>query len=609
MKATLIAMTWTVDEVRETIQRLRERAGDFTDIAVKSGHGGTPDLGETLSAFGNMPEGGTIILGLAENDNFASVGVHDVQLIMQGIAAQARTAVKPPVQLAFTEVRIDDRPIVIADVRGLPLKDRPCMHAGRAYLRQADGDYPLSLHELQQIERLKLANTERPRDDLRPVDGTTEGDLDPALRAAFITSVRSSSARLSGVDDTTLLRRKCVLEANGPRLTLAGLYALGQYPQQFEPSLSITAAVQLPSSALARTRDLLHLDGPLPDMLDQALDWTRRNTSTQIRYDATGHARDEYEFPARAVRELVANALVHRDLSAITDGKRVEIRLTEKDLVVSSPGGLRGITVRQLGDPFGKSAVNQFLYEITKFTWTRDGARVIEGEGGGIREIRSSLQSAGLRPPVFHDTGVGFIARVPRHAFLASDDLGWLADISHSHRLSDLQRNLLVRLRHGDSLTNRDVRRLAGTDDPAIARTALSGLVAAGLAHKHGSGRGTEYRLAGETAEALDQLRIEIEPPARSVAAGLDNDLTVRTGEAGSFPDPSHITKHGRIIYECLSSPRTLAELTFATSLDAGQVRYAIRRLIAAGLLEMSGEQGKRGTTYARTHQRSGRSQ
>ena len=407
-------MAWDSERVTALLRELRERGGDFTNVEVKRAKGGAPNLAETLSSFGNMPDGGTIVLGLDESRSFAVTGIDDLQTMQQAVASQARNSVTPPIQVTFHPVDIDGSTVLFVDVPGLPLDARPCRAGGRAYLRQADGDYEMSPHELQQLERTKLSGLEHPADDLRPIDGSSTDDLDEDLRASFLASVRASSPRLAAMDDRHILRAKGVLEPRGERLTLAGLITLGRYPQQFLPSIAVTAAVQLPRGAGARTQDLAHLDGPLSDMLDAAIDWVRRNTSTRIRYDELGHARDEEEFPVRAVRELIANALVHRDLGPLTSGKRVEIRLTDTDLIVSNPGGLRGLTVRNLGDIRGKAAVNEFVYELAKFARTRDGARIIEGEGGGVREVRAALADAGMADPVFHDTGVSFVARLPR---------------------------------------------------------------------------------------------------------------------------------------------------------------------------------------------------
>lgn len=57
--------------------------------------------------------------------------------------------------------------------------------------------------------------------------------LDPQPVGAFVSAVRAGSRRLRDVDERTLLRRRCVLEPEGDRVTLADLYALGEYPQQY----------------------------------------------------------------------------------------------------------------------------------------------------------------------------------------------------------------------------------------------------------------------------------------------------------------------------------------------------------------------------------------
>jgi DNA-binding transcriptional MerR regulator len=63
----------------------------------------------------------------------------------------------------------------------------------------------------------------------------------------------------------------------------------------------------------------------------------------------------------------------------------------------------------------GKSAVNEFLYDVGRLVTTRNGHRLIEGEGGGIREAQDVLPEAGLPAPLFIDTGVSFTAIIYRH--------------------------------------------------------------------------------------------------------------------------------------------------------------------------------------------------
>ena len=58
-----------------------------------------------------------------------------------------------------------------------------------------------------------------------------------------------------------------------------------------------------------------------------------------------GRSGTEFSIPLVAVREVVANALVHRDLSDATAGRAVELRLTDQGMVLTSPGGLWGLSV------------------------------------------------------------------------------------------------------------------------------------------------------------------------------------------------------------------------------------------------------------------------
>ncbi|HRW18393.1 MAG TPA: ATP-binding protein [Dermatophilaceae bacterium] len=576
------------------LEELRARGGDTTDVEVKLGAGGCPTLGPTLSAFGNLPTGGTIILGLDEARDFEPVGVPDPTALEAGIASQARNAVTPPVQVSFERVDVDGVVVVVASVSPLAQSARPCTYGGNAYLRQADGDYVMSDPEVQQI----LSMRDRPRFDKVPVTGSRLADLDPDLTSDYIAAVRGATRRLAGATDEEVLRHKGVVADRGIELTVAGLYALGAYPQQFAPSLSITAAVHLDPRTGARTRDLGHLDGPIPVLLDEAMAWVARNTRTTIRYDDRGHARDVEEIPAVAVRELVANSLVHRDLSPHTQGKRVEMRMTQDHLVISNPGGLWGINQAQLGMPAGKSAVNEFLYEICKLVRTDTGARVIEGEGGGIRDARRAITSANLQPPRFYDRGVSFTVLIPRHSLISERDVLWLNRLDPGGQLSEVQRRVAVSMRHGETWTNSQVRQEFAPLDSTVARTELQGLVTAGVATATGERGQTTYSLADTLALELPTTgspRITVHPSPAPAASMPTLDPEPLAG-----PDQS-VTRLAPQLWSGLAGgPTTLRDLVARTGLTSNQVRYALAKLVDHGWVEVNGGWGRRGTTYRR---------
>ncbi len=554
-------------DVAAVIDILRAEGSDIADIEAKRALGGYPeDLAPTLSAFGNMPGGGVIVLGLNEQDGFAVSGVYDASDVQRRLAAQARDAVVPPLQVAFESVEIEERPVVVARVRELPSAHKPCevTSTGRAYLRSYDGDYELS----EQERAAFVAERGTTRYDRDAVDETAPDDLDPALTTTYLTTCRSRSPRLAAMDDEAILLHTRVL-APGGELTLGGLYALGSYPQRYVPTLSVSARVARRPGDPPGTRstDISHFDGPLPDLLDQALTWVRRNTSTRVRFGEDGHGRDEPAYPVEAVRELVANALVHRDLGPHALGDRVHLVLEADRLVVTNPGGLFGLTVAQLGARLGGSARNQSLYDIVKDVRTTDGRRIIEGVGTGIAAAREALHAAGMTPPHFLDAGVRFTAVVPEAALLDPDDIAWVAALPGIHGASDAQRHALVAMRHGRELTNRTFRELFPMDSTQ-ARTALVDLVERGLAEPHGVRGGRTYRLRADA--------IPSGGGAPGAGGTLFDDLVEDEADANE-PGP---TRHAPAVLAAIRGGSVSARaIRASTGLTQRQVAYALRKL------------------------------
>ena len=406
-------MKWTTERLLRTLEEFRQIKRDATDVEVKRASKLPCNLPETMCAFANMPGGGAVILGVDERDNFAVVGVDNAHELAARVVDQTRSSVTPAPQLLPTVLTWEGREVLVVEVTPLPLSQRPALHRGRAYLRQSDGDYVMNDADRALIEIQKLGQSELYRFDSAAVSSTSIDDLDPNAAADFCANARKTSRRLAQVtDDAELLELTNVL-APGGEVTLAGLYSLGRYPQAKAPQLRVTAAVQLPRdrSGSVRTRSRQDFDGPLPDLLNSALRWVEENAPRHNRYLDDGNMVEEPLFPLVAVREIIANALVHRDLSPNSEGQWVEVRIVGDHLIVTNPGGLRGISKEQLASAsLAKNAVNPRLYDMAKRLRTDSGASVIEGEGGGVSEVYRQLGLAGLPAATFADNGVRFTA-------------------------------------------------------------------------------------------------------------------------------------------------------------------------------------------------------
>lgn len=400
----------SAEDLSHLVSELRLGGGDTTNIEVKSAAGGLPSsLTSTMSALANLPGGGLIILGLDERAGFRPVPLASPQTLKQGLASKARSF-SPPVQLTIGDGVVDGSPVITARVHECDSSAKPCSVAatGESYLRGYDGDYPLSDLEKQAF----LAARKHPMFDREPVPGSDASDLDTELITGFLATARDRDPDGIGrfTDDAELLARAGVTTKDGTP-TVAGILALGVHPQQWFPRYVIQlAADPLPGDPPStRARNQVAVSGPIPRMLESAMTWARRNFDTAIVSDPDGTVRDQHAYPLTAFRELIANALIHRDLDHWSAGRAVEVRLRRDRLVITNPGGLYGITADILGHQSVTSARNAQLVAICQYVHSPvSGLRVIEALATGIPIVTAELEHAGLPPARYADTGIGF---------------------------------------------------------------------------------------------------------------------------------------------------------------------------------------------------------
>lgn len=110
--------------------------------------------------------------------------------------------------------------------------------------------------------------------------------------------------------------------------------------------------------------------------------------------------RDRYEYPVEVIRELIVNAVMHRDYSPLARGSQVQVELYPDRLTVRSPGGIFGaVDVAQFGSSGVTSSRNATLARLlSDLTISKSQESVCENRGSGIPTIMTSLRTAGMAP-------------------------------------------------------------------------------------------------------------------------------------------------------------------------------------------------------------------
>lgn len=185
-----------------------------------------------------------------------------------------------------------------------------------------------------------------------------------------------------------------------------------------------------------------------------------------------------WEFPYRAVREALINAIIHRDY---TSTGRVQIRVYDDRMVISNPGGLpAGMTVSDLlMEPHNSLPRNPILAQVCYY------AELVEQWGSGTIRMRTACRTHGLPDPVFHSTATNFTVT------LRKDDLSdeRLLQIGMNGR----QIRVIHHIRQNGSISNSEHQALTGTTRRTAARD-LEQLEDAGLIKRSTqSGRTVRY--------------------------------------------------------------------------------------------------------------------
>lgn len=395
------------EELVQLVKKVISEQCEKQNIELKKAAGGTPSkLYDTLSSFANQIGGGIIIFGIDEDAGYEVVGVYDAQDLQKKVMEQS-LQMEPVVRPLLTVAQVEGKLIVSAETSECDIYDKPCFYkgAGRmrgSYIRVGDSDQPMTEYEIYSYEAFKR----RIHDELRTVDRATLENLSKDNVMEYMIDLRRQKQNLINLKDERILETQGIVQGGLP--TLAGLMLLSEYPQEFFPQLSVTAMVVQGKEIGElgdygeRFVDNKRIEGTVPQMLEGTLAFVRRNMKVKTIITEAGTRADKAEYPMKAVREIILNALIHRDYSVHTDRSPVRLVMYEDRLELENPGGLYGrITVDDLGkasadtrNPYMAGALEIMIDTENRFS--------------GILTVRAELRKAGMPDPLFIDRRGGF---------------------------------------------------------------------------------------------------------------------------------------------------------------------------------------------------------
>lgn len=475
----------TPNELEQTVARLRRQGNDDALVEVKASASSLPsDIWESVCAFGNT-NGGTIILGLSENDNFKPVESFALERVRDQFVSgfeggRQREKLGNAPQYELQRMDFEGAQVLVIEISEVEARFKPCYLHSRgisngAYKRVDDKDMRLSVTEIYEMQHaLEVSQADR-----NVVDDASERDLDSGLVDSLLASEKEKGSKaIRGIEDrrTQLFRLNVVDSQGAPRL--AGVLALGQYPQQFYPKLvvDVTAHPGIDKSDPDGPRfvDRVICEGPLREVIDDGTAAVARNLRTLSFVEGT-QRHDVLEIPREVLREAIANAVIHREYGSLFIGQSVSVDVFSDRVEITNPGGLwGGKTLDNIAD--GQSRCrNSTLMKLMSSMQLRDGSGApAEGQGGGIRLMIREMRTRALDEPRF-EAGVDYFKVVlNRGGAELSDNRAWFHQVS-GRSLERIEEAVLVEARRNSTVSVKQLHEQLGYDSDDL-RAALGRL-------------------------------------------------------------------------------------------------------------------------------------
>jgi ATP-dependent DNA helicase RecG len=448
-------------------------------------------LAATMAAMANT-HGGKMLLGVV-GPAASPLGVRDTEAVIDRVL-QAALTIEPSLIIPLPRViLLKGQAVVVVEVPpGMP---HIYTLDGRYLHRDGSENAPMKPDHLRRLV-MQRGDTNFESEAAR---GATLDDIQWPKAEAYAASLSSIGA---GNARELLLKRGCLTQEDGElRPTNAGILLFGKDPQRFVRSAEITAA-RFAGDTMSDTFSKQDITGTLPDQIRRAetflVDHLRKGV--QIRHTM---AREEnFEYPLEAARELVVNAVAHRDYSIAGDSIRLFIYRSRME--IASPGKLPGpVTVDNIKDErFSRNPVIVQVLSDMGF---------IERLGYGVDRVIDLMHQQKLRAPEFAETSGGFRVLLHNHvvekalsgekaneslALAASEFNGQYNGVEINPRQEAALTHLLS---EGNSrITNSDLQALCPDVHPETIRRDLSDLVTKNILQKMGQKRGSYYVLKRE---------------------------------------------------------------------------------------------------------------
>jgi ATP-dependent DNA helicase RecG len=454
--------------LKKLIQQGENKRVEFKEQLPKN-----ESIVKTIIAFSNT-SGGKLIIGV--NDNREIVGIDDEHIfeLQDKITSLIFDSCYPNILPEIYTLNLDGKLLLVIEVfRGnlLPYYLKKEGKNNGTYIRVGATNRKAVFENIIELERQRRnisfdeeENFEYPLDTF---------DLDIIFKEFEKIAKRCDREKLTNM--------KLIKELNGQFMATNALaIVLGRFDNV------VIKCARFKGTTMETFIDKKEFSGNLFYILEEAIKFLQNHLHLNAKIEGMRRV-EEYEIPLLALREIVLNAIVHRDYTRNSD---IKIAIYDDIVEVISVGGfVNGLTIDEISN--GRSELrNRVVANLFK------ELQYIESWGSGIEKVRKSCDEREIKFKLIEKglfvEAIFYRPQISGSIKKPSENIG---KVSEKYRkVSDNEQKILEYIHEHSQITSKEVESLLGLKE-ARARRILKEMVEKGIISRLGSGRSTYYVL------------------------------------------------------------------------------------------------------------------
>ena len=345
---------------------------------------------KTVVAFANG-NGGKIVFGVKDNKEI--VGVENEFEVMDGIINAISDNCYPMIVPDISLHTLENKTVILVEIEGGKKKPYYLKSKGMqkgTYIRS--GATTRIIEEDYVLKELVLEG-ENKYFDQQVCHGESVSDEEIEKFCEWLEKLARKNSQndteIRKITRNTLLSWKVLEEKNG-RIFPTNAYILLSGKENWEVSRKIQCGV-FKGETRSIFVDKKEFEGSIIMQLEKAYQYVLEKIN--LGSDIVGIYRvDKYEIPPKSIREVIANAVIHRSYLEPND---IQVALYDNRLEITSPGMLlSGVNVKRMKEGYSKLR-NRAIASVFAYV------NIIEKWGSGIPRIMNEIREYGLQEPEF----------------------------------------------------------------------------------------------------------------------------------------------------------------------------------------------------------------